>query len=66
MELLQIRELTKDFGGLRAVNHLNFDVLNSEILGLVGPNGGGKTTVFNLISGSLHPQAGIFFFRTKI
>lgn len=65
MELLQIRELTKDFGGLRAVNHLNFDVLNSEILGLVGPNGGGKTTVFNLISGFFAPTSGNIFFQDE-
>lgn len=43
--------LTKDFGGLRAVNGLSFHVKEGEIFGLIGPNGSGKTTVFNLIGG---------------
>jgi branched-chain amino acid transport system ATP-binding protein len=51
MTLLQVRDLTKSFGGLTAVADLNFDLVDGEILGLIGPNGAGKTTVFNLITG---------------
>ena len=58
MPLLAVSDLTKDFGGLRAVGHFSFDVEPGEILGLIGPNGAGKTTVFNLITGFLRPSSG--------
>jgi branched-chain amino acid transport system ATP-binding protein len=58
MPLLTVADLTKDFGGLRAVSRLSFDAEPGEILGLIGPNGAGKTTVFNLITGFLRPSAG--------
>jgi branched-chain amino acid transport system ATP-binding protein len=58
MPLLTVTDLTKDFGGLRAVSHLSFDAEPGEILGLIGPNGAGKTTVFNLVTGFLRPSAG--------
>jgi branched-chain amino acid transport system ATP-binding protein len=51
MALLEIRNLHKYFGGLAAVDALDFDVFNSEIVGLIGPNGAGKTTLFNVICG---------------
>jgi len=56
--LLEVAELTRDFGGLRAVAGLSFAVEPGEILGLIGPNGAGKTTVFNLITGFLRPTTG--------
>lgn len=56
--LLQVRGLSKSFGGLAAVRDLSFDVREGEIVGLIGPNGAGKSTAFNLISGSLRPDAG--------
>ena len=56
--VLQIRGLTRRFGGLTAVDSLDVDVNEGEIVSLVGPNGAGKTTVFNLISGVLRPTAG--------
>jgi ABC-type branched-subunit amino acid transport system ATPase component len=56
--VLQIRDLTRRFGGLTAVDHFEVDVNEGEIVSLVGPNGAGKTTVFNLISGVLRPTAG--------
>ena len=58
MPLLTVTELTKNFGGLRAVAGFSFAVEPGEILGLIGPNGAGKTTVFNLITGFLRPTSG--------
>ena len=58
MPLLAVSDLTKDFGGLRAVGHFSFEVEPGEILGLIGPNGAGKTTVFNLVTGFLRPSSG--------
>ena len=58
MPLLDVSDLSKDFGGLHAVSRLSFAVEPGEILGLIGPNGAGKTTVFNLITGYLRPTTG--------
>src|SRR5512134_2041485 len=58
MALLEVSNLSKDFGGLRAVSDLSFVLNQGEVLGLIGPNGAGKTTVFNLLSGFLAPDAG--------
>ncbi|HUV58549.1 MAG TPA: ABC transporter ATP-binding protein [Desulfatiglandales bacterium] len=63
--LMQINELTKHFGGLKAVSSLDFELHQGELLGLIGPNGAGKTTVFNLITGLLKPNAGRILFRKK-
>jgi branched-chain amino acid transport system permease protein len=56
--VLEIRGLSRRFGGLTAVDHFDVDVNEGEIVSLVGPNGAGKTTVFNLISGVLKPTGG--------
>lgn len=56
--LLEVRSVSKHFGGLMAVNDLSFQVRRGEIMGLIGPNGAGKTTVFNLVTGVLTPSSG--------
>lgn len=63
--LLELRGLTKAFGGLRAVDDLSFTVRDGEILGLLGPNGSGKTTVFNLIAGALSPDRGHVYLAAR-
>lgn len=63
--LLQVRSLTKHFGGLRAVDGVSFDVHSGEILGLLGPNGAGKSVCFNLISGVYAPTAGEIHFAGR-
>ena len=62
---LQIKGLTKDFGGLRAVNDVGFSMERDQILGLIGPNGAGKTTLLRLITGILKPDAGSVRFMGK-
>ena len=60
--LLEIRGMSHDFGGLRAVDDFNLNLEQGEILGLIGPNGAGKTTVFNLVSGFYRPTHGEILF----
>lgn len=62
-ELLEVKGLTRRFGGLAAVDDLSFTVSEGSIVGLIGPNGSGKTTTFNVISGSMSPSAGSVRFR---
>ena len=61
--MLKIEQLTKDFGGLRAVDHCSFEVPQGMIFGLIGPNGSGKTTLFNLVTGFLEPTSGQVYFK---
>jgi len=56
--VLEVRDLSKHFGGIHAVEGVSFDVNEGEILGIIGPNGSGKSTLFNCILGQLHPNAG--------
>jgi len=56
--VLEVRDVTKRFGGLVAVNGLSFDVTEHEVMGIIGPNGSGKTTMMNMISGAFPPSAG--------
>jgi branched-chain amino acid transport system ATP-binding protein len=62
---LEVNSLTKDFGGLRAVNAVHFHMERKEILGLIGPNGAGKTTLLRLINGILKPSEGSVQFKGK-
>lgn len=60
---LEIRKLSKNFGGLLALDTVSFEVNRNEVLGLIGPNGAGKTTLFNTISGIFKPSSGSIFFN---
>jgi len=64
-KLLEVKGLTKTFGGLVAVNNLSFHMEEGETIGLMGPNGSGKTTVFNLIMGDFKQDSGEIFFEGK-
>lgn len=63
MTLLEVQKLTRYFGGLAAVNEVDMEVDAGEIRGLIGPNGSGKTTMFNLISGVIRPTGGKVIFN---
>ena len=59
--LLYTKDLTISFGGLMAVDNVNFDMCKGDVLGLIGPNGSGKTTIFNMLTGLYIPTGGDFF-----
>jgi branched-chain amino acid transport system ATP-binding protein len=63
--ILSVRDMSMQFGAIKAVNGVSFDVHEGEILGLIGPNGSGKSTTFNLIAGTLPPTAGSILFRGR-
>ena len=63
MALLEVRGLSRYFGGLAAVSELDFNIDEGEILGIIGPNGAGKSTVFDLISGTIPVTSGTLQFR---
>ena len=62
---LKVTSLTKQFGGVRAVDSVSFDLKKGEILGVIGPNGSGKTTLVNLITGFVKQDAGKVLFQGK-
>jgi len=63
MSFLEINQLCKSFGGLMAIRDLDFEVAQGEIVGIIGPNGSGKTTALNLITGFLKPNSGKIRFQ---
>jgi branched-chain amino acid transport system ATP-binding protein len=63
--MLRVSGVVKRFGGFTALSNISFEVAEGEILGLIGPNGSGKTTMFNCISGALEPTAGSIRFRDQ-
>ena len=65
MSFLTVQGLSVRFGGLKAIEDMNFEVREGEVLSLIGPNGAGKTTAFNAITGYLAPSAGEMVFRGK-
>lgn len=65
MSLLQVKDVSKFFGGLAAVSGVSFDVNENEILGIIGPNGAGKTTLFNVINGFYKPSKGDIILNGK-
>jgi len=65
MPILDIKNVSKHFHGISAVNHISLTLEEGEMLGLVGPNGSGKTTLFNLISGFLKITSGTIVFRNE-
>ena len=62
----EVKGLTKDFGGLRAVNKVDFHIGRDEMVGLIGPNGAGKSTIIRLISSILKPSSGDVSFKGKV
>lgn len=65
MTLLEVRNVEKDFGGLVALKDVSFNVDEGEVVGLIGANGAGKSTVFNIITGMLSPTSGTVLFDRK-
>jgi branched-chain amino acid transport system ATP-binding protein len=63
MNLIEVKEVSKQFGGLAALTDVSFVLKKGEILGLIGPNGAGKTTIFNVINGFYPPTKGDVFLR---
>ena len=63
--IIEIREITKYFGGLAAVSNCSLKIKRGSITGIIGPNGSGKSTLFNLIAGNLKPSKGDIFLIMK-
>ncbi|MHB9943173.1 ABC transporter ATP-binding protein [Clostridium sporogenes] len=65
MNILEVKDLNINFGGITGVDNLNFSVKKGEILGVIGPNGAGKTTLYNTITGIYKPSKGDIFLNNK-
>jgi branched-chain amino acid transport system ATP-binding protein len=63
--MLELKQVSRSFGGLTAVRSVSLAVVAGEIVGLIGPNGAGKTTLFNLITGTFRPQRGTILFEGR-
>lgn len=63
--LLQLTDLSKAFGGVRAVDLVNLDLMKGELMGVIGPNGSGKTTLVNLVTGFVKPTSGRVIYKGK-
>jgi ABC-type branched-subunit amino acid transport system ATPase component len=63
--ILKVTDLSKNFGGVQAVSNIGLEMKEGELLGFIGPNGSGKTTMVNLITGFVKPSAGKIYFRDK-
>jgi len=61
--IIKVRNISKTFGGVKALNNVSFDLIEGEVMGVIGPNGSGKTTLVNLITGFVKPGSGEVFFR---
>lgn len=61
--MLDVKEVTKSFGGLRAIDNVSFQIEEGELSSIIGPNGAGKTTLFNLLTGHLRPDSGRVIFK---
>jgi branched-chain amino acid transport system ATP-binding protein len=66
MKMLEVKTVSKFFGGLAAINDVSLSVNKGEIVGLIGPNGAGKTTLFNVINGFYEPTKGEILFKDKL
>ena len=63
--IIDVKNLSKHFEGLKAVDQVSFSIKSGELVGCIGPNGAGKTTLFNLITGFIKPTSGIITFNGK-
>ena len=63
--LLEVDQVTKSFGGLRAIDHVSFNLAKGKSLGIIGPNGSGKTTLVNIITGFIRPERGVVRFKDR-
>jgi branched-chain amino acid transport system ATP-binding protein len=61
--IIKVVNLSKSFGGVKALRNVSFDLLEGEVLGIIGPNGSGKTTMVNTITGFVKPESGDVFFK---